>query len=65
MSVCFRCQRRTMTCHSNCPDYAAERADGDRQIRERAVVRMSTEIILDGVAKQKKEGKKGWEKPNT
>ena len=59
MSVCKQCPyERTPTCHSTCPDYARERERRESEYRERKFAIFATDIILDGVRKQRKGLKK-------
>lgn len=49
-SVCYGCEKRTVTCHSDCKDYIdeakARREEPERRHREIAANRVVTDVLL-------------------
>ena len=42
---CYKCQKRTQTCHGTCPDYANEMAENKKRLEEAKKDRENIEAL--------------------
>ena len=58
-SVCYGCEKRTVTCHSECEDYLEEarmrREKTENAHRQRVADNAVSEVLLSGVTKIRKK----------
>jgi len=44
-SVCFKCVKRRIGCHAACPDYSAEVAEAEREVKTAQMQNAATQLL--------------------